>query len=144
MGAKSTKLPFENTYKEWTPTNTPDINAVRNMPDESETLAPNLQAQYDRSTEINANRMNSAYNQNIPNAARLAMQAENDRNARYDYGANLAQASDDSQTRNYNRRLALAGLTIGKPLQTGGYTHQKGGWLNSLMEGAGAAATSFA
>lgn len=124
MGKPNTlSLPFSTTneYTEWRPSDTEDIKAVRNMADRPETLAPAQQAQYDRARERNDNRFGSAYNTNLPTAARLAMQSEADRDLTADYGTAQNQAAYDAYGANLSRRLALANLTTGRPLQSKSY-----------------------
>lgn len=147
---KTQQLPQEmnHTYGEWTPSNTPDIENVRNFDDTPETLAPALQAQYDRAQQRNASRLNSSYNQNIPQSARLAMQQQGDRDQNADYGSALSQAAYQANQAKLARQMGLAELTIGKPIETksSGFTSQAqqgGGLLNSLVGGGLSVVAAF-
>jgi hypothetical protein len=137
----------ETKYTEWTPSNTPDVQAVRDFKDTPESLAPSLQAQYDRAQQRNAARLNSSYNQNIPNTARLAMQQQGDRDFLADYGASLNQSAYDANKMKLGRQMGLAEMTLGRPLatsQSGTSTaQQKGGFWSSLAGGALGMASRF-
>jgi hypothetical protein len=147
---KTQNLPFESTtqYTEFIPGNTPDLQAVRDMDVQPPTLAPDLQAQYDQARRRAKNRFNSAYDQNIPNAARMAMQEDADREISRDYGTAQRSAAYDSYDRDMQRKLALAGLTIGRPLQqriSGTNSQVVGGTgvLNSVIGGGATVAAAF-
>jgi hypothetical protein len=135
----------ENQYKEWTPSNTPDIQNVRDFQDTPESLAPSLQAQYDRAQQRNASRLNSSYNQNIPQSARLAMQQQGDRDMNADYGAALGQSAYTSNQAKLARQMGLAEMTMGKPLQSKSTQTQeeKGGTFGKILGGALGMASSF-
>lgn len=137
------QAPFEqnHVYSEWKPSDTQDIQAVRGFNDTPESLAPSLQAQYDRAQQRNASRLSSSYNQNIPQSARLAMQQQGDRDMNADYGSALSQSAYQANQAKLARQMGLAEMTIGKPLETKTYGYnsqqqQGGGFLNSLV-GAG-------
>lgn len=144
MGKKKPQqLPFEqNTqYGEWRPSETADTQALRSMSAMPETLAPALQAQYDRAQEQSAQRWNSAYGSNMPDFTRRAMQGQEQRGMMADYGAQMGQAAFDANQNNFNRRMALAEMTLGRPVQTKSYGYnsqmpQSGGFWNSLIGGA--------
>lgn len=144
MGKKKSKETQETQYQEWKPSNTPDIQAVRDFQDTPETLAPALQAQYDRAQQRNANRLNSSYNQNIPNSARLAMQQQFDRDTTADYGAALGQSAYDANKMKLGRQMGLAEMTIGRPLvtKTTG-TQEQGGGFGSFLGGLLGAGARF-
>lgn len=139
-------MPFQSntTYTEWAPSNTPDIQAVRDLPDQNEFVAPSIQAGYDRARQRFGQQLNSSYNQNIPQVARNAMRAQFERDTLADEGMAKAQAGRDAQSIALQRRLALAGLTTGRPLQSSSYGYnsqfapqqQGGGFWNSLIGGA--------
>ena len=151
--AETQQLPYSqtNTYTEWKPSDTPDVQAARAAAPMPETLAPNLQAQYDRARQQSANRWNTAYAANIPEVTRRAMQAQEERGAAQDYGSMLSQSAWDANNANFARRMALAEMTLGRPLQTSssGYNtqfspqQQGGGFWSNLVGGALGAATKF-
>jgi hypothetical protein len=118
--AKAMKLPFEQQqqYQEWRPSETQDTAALRAMSPTPETLAPALQAQYDRAQEQSRQRYSSAYGQNIPETARRAMQGQEQRGLMQDYGTALSQSAYDANQANYMRRLGLAEMTLGRPLSS--------------------------
>jgi len=121
MGKKKpVQLPFEQNveYQEWKPSETPDTQALRSMSAMPETLAPVLQAQYDRAQERSAQSWGSAYGANIPDVTRRAMQGQERRGMMADYGAQMGQAAFDANNANFQRRLALAEMTLGRPLQS--------------------------
>lgn len=126
MGSKTkaVQTPFQNTttntFTEWTPSNTPDIQAARESPAVPETLAPALQAQFDRAQQRSADRWGSAYNQNIPAVTRNAMLGRENRDYQADYGAALGQSAYDANNANFARKMGIAEMTMGRPLQTGG------------------------
>lgn len=121
-----------NTTQTSSVADSPDFQAARNAPDMPETLAPALQAQYDRMSQRNANRMASSYNQNIPQTARVAMQAQQDRDLNADYGANLQQAAYDANNAKFARRLALADATATRTT-----TGKQTGWQEQQKQGSG-------
>lgn len=152
MGSKTkaTKTPYENNieYMNWTPPDTADIQAVRGAEDMPESLQPALQAQFDRAQQRNSNRLNSSYNQNIPQVARLAMQQQGERDLTADYGAALGQSAFDAKNAALQRKMFLASLTAPRPLQskTSGYgtqVTQTPGLLNSIIGGASTIAGGF-
>ena len=109
MGKKKpVQLPFEQNveYQEWKPSETPDTQALRSMSAMPETLAPALQAQYDRAQERSAQSWGSAYGANIPDVTRRAMQGQERRGMMADYGAQVGQAAFDANNANFQRRLA--------------------------------------
>lgn len=126
MGTKTVKTPYQNTqtYQEWKPTETQDTAALRAMSPAPESLAPALQAQYDRAQEQSRQRYGSAYGQNIPEVTRRAMQGQEQRGLTQDYGAALSQSAYDASQANFARRMALAEMTIGRPLQSGSSGYQ--------------------
>ena len=126
MGTKTVKTPYQNTqtYQEWKPTETQDTAALRAMSPAPESLAPALQAQYDRAQEQSRQRYGSAYGQNIPEVTRRAMQGQEQRGLTQDYGAALSQSAYDANQANFARRMALAEMTIGRPLQSGSSGYQ--------------------
>lgn len=133
MGKKKpVQLPFEQNveYQEWKPSETPDTQALRSMSAMPETLAPALQAQYDRAQERSAQSWGSAYGANIPDVTRRAMQGQERRGMMADYGAQVGQAAFDANNANFQRRLALAEMTLGRPLQSKSY-----GFKNELPQG---------
>lgn len=151
MGGKSSqtqKLPYEQNieYQEWRPSETDDTRALRAMSAMPETLAPALQSQYDRAQEQSAQRWSSAYGGNVPEVARRAMQGQEQRGFQQDYGSAMGQAAFDANNTNYNRRMALAEMTLGRPLQSrsSGYQSQQkqgsGFWngMGGALVGAGA------
>lgn len=110
-----------------------------------ESLAPNLQAQFDRAQELSSQRWNSAYGQQIPEVTRRAMQGQEQRGMAQDYGTALSQSAWDSNQMNFARRMALAEMTMGRPLQTSssGYNtqfapQQQGSGIWGSLIGAGA------
>ncbi len=142
MGSGKVKLNNEsNTTSTSSVADSPDFQAAREAPDMPETLAPALQAQYDRYAQQSANRLGSSYNQNIPQTARLAMQANQERNLNADYGANLEQSAYDANNAKFARRLALANSTATRTTtgkQTGWQEQQKqGGFWNNFASGLG-------
>lgn len=148
MGTKTVKTPYENkqTYQEWKPTETQDTAALRAMSPMPESLAPSLQAQYDRAQELSRQRGASAYGQNIPEVTRRAMQGQEQRGLTQDYGSMLSQSAYDANQANFARRMALAEMTIGRPLQSGssGYQSQvMPGVLSDVLK-AGAQVASAA
>lgn len=145
MGSKKNIQTQENQYTEWTPSNTPDIQAVRDFQDMPGGLEPSLQAQYDRAQQRNANRLNSSYAQNIPQSARLAMQQQGDRDYLADYGSALNQGYFDANRAKLARQMGLAEMTIGRPLNTKSTTTQQeqGGFWSSLAGGALGMASKF-
>lgn len=144
MGKKKPQqLPFEQNvqYQEWKPSETADTQALRSMSAMPETLAPALQAQYDRAQEKSAQSWGSAYGANIPDVTRRAMQGQERRGMMADLGSQLSQASFDANNANFQRRMALAEMTLGRPLQSKSYGYnsqmpQSGGALNSIINGA--------
>jgi len=109
------------------------------MGDKPESLAPALQANYDRARQLSSNRLSSSYNQNIPQDARLAMQQQQDRDLTADYSTALNQSAYNAYDANLARRLALANMTIGKPVvtQQKGYGSQVGNSVfGDLLQGA--------
>lgn len=116
---KPTKMPYENktTYTEWRPSETPDLAAVRDMPSMPESLAPMLQAQFDRQKELSNQRWSSAYGQNMPDFTRRAMQGMEQRGLNQDYTAAMQQGAFDANNANFMRKMALAQMTIGRPLE---------------------------
>lgn len=145
MGNKKNIQTQENQYSEWKPSNTPDIQAVRDFQDMPGGLEPSLQAQYDRAQQRNANRLNSSYAQNIPQSARLAMQQQGDRDYLADYGSALNQGYFDANRAKLARQMGLAEMTIGRPLNTKSTTTQQeqGGFWRSLAGGALGMASKF-
>ncbi len=148
MGSKTKQLPFENNneYAEFKVSDTPDIMAARNAPAMDPGLAPTLQRQFDRSQQVNKNRFSNAYNQDVPSAARMAMRQQADRDSAADYGANVAQASDNANTQNFQRKFNLASLTRPQYMQTKGVgfnSQSQPGFLQQLAGGAASAAGSF-
>lgn len=156
---KIKELPFKSDsesavgYTEWTPSNTPDLEAYRGMADKPESVAPALAAQYNRAVQTNNNRLRSSYAQNLPADARLAMQERAQRDLNADYGAQINQSAYDAYDRNLQRRANLAEMTLGRPLQTSSRTKQSGtnsqlmqggGLLNSLLQGAATVGAAFA
>lgn len=144
MGKKQpTQLPFEQNvqYQEWRPSETQDTQALRSMPAMPETLAPALQAQYDRAQEKSAQSWGSAYGANVPDFTRRAMQGQERRGMTADYGAQMGQGAFDANNANFQRRLALAEMTLGRPLQNKSFGYesrmpQSSGVLNSIINGA--------
>lgn len=144
MGKKKPQqLPFEqNTqYGEWKPSETADTQALRSMSAMPETLAPALQAQYDRAQEQSSQRWNNAYGSNMPDFTRRAMQGQEQRGMMADYGAQMSQSAFDANNANFQRRMALAEMTLGRPVQTKSYGYnsqmpQSSGLLNSIIGGA--------
>lgn len=148
MGKKTTKEVQDVNYMEWTPSNTADLQAVRDFKDMPEGLEPALQAQRDRQQQRYSGQLASSYNQNIPNSARLAMQERFNRDTNADYGANLQQAGFDANQQKLARRLAMAEMTIGRPLanKTTSTTTQSGNFwstLGGIAQGALGAASMF-
>ncbi len=144
MGKKKPQqLPYEqNTqYQEWTPSETQDTKALREMSAMPESLAPALQSQYDRAQELSSQRWNSAYGSNMPDFTRRAMQGQEQRGLMADYGSAMGQAAFDANNASYARRMQLAQMTLGRPLQSKSYGYQSqmpqgGGILNSIIGGA--------
>lgn len=134
MGSGKVKLNNESTSSV---ADSPDFQAARNAPEMPETLAPALQAQYDRAEQRSANRLGSSYNQNIPQTARLAMQANQDRDLNASYGANLEQSSYDANNAKFARRLALANATATRTTKGYGEQQKQGGFWNSFAGGLG-------
>lgn len=151
---KPTKMPYENTttYTEWRPSETADLAAVRGMPAMPESLAPNLQAQYDKARQKSQDRWSTAYLGNVPEVARRAMMANEQRGVGQDYMTALQQSSMDANNANWARKMALAEMTIGRPLQSGSSGYQSafappGFWqsmaLGAVQGAAGSAMTAF-
>ena len=144
MGKKKPQqLPYEqNTqYQEWKPSETQDTAALRAMSPMPESLAPALQSQYDRAQELSSQRWNSAYGSNMPDFTRRAMQGQEQRGLMADYGSAMGQAAFDANNANYARRMQLAQMTLGRPLQSRSYGYQSqmpqsNGILNSIIGGA--------
>lgn len=148
---KQQQLPQEmnHVFGEWKPSDTADIQAVRSFNDTPESLAPALQSQYDRAQQRNASRLNSSYNQNIPQSARLAMQQQGDRDLTADYGSALNQSAYQANQAKLARQMGLAEMTIGRPVETKSYGYttqaapQGGGLLNTLVGGGLSMAAAF-
>lgn len=144
MGKKKpVQLPYEQNieYQEWRPSETEDTKALRSMSAMPETLAPALQAQYDRAQERSAQSWGSAYGANIPDVTRRAMQGQEQRGMMADYGAQMGQAAFDANNANFQRRMALAEMTLGRPLQKRSYGYESklppsSGIGNSIIQGA--------
>ena len=152
MGSKPkvVQTPYSqtNTFTEWRPTETPDLQALRNFQDQNELLAPALRSQYDRQVQRGENEINSAYNARIAPEARLAMLGNLRRNASADLGANLAQGAYNNKQLELQRRMAIAEMTLGRPLQTGssGYNSQAfqgQSPLSAVIGGAASIASKF-
>lgn len=149
--AKPMKLPSERNYEyqEWAPTNTPDIQAVRDMPTMPQSLAPALGAQYGRAQELSRQRWGNAYGAGVPEETRQALQAREQRGLQQDYGALTGQAAYDANQANFARRMQLAEMTLGRPLsaRVSGYdsaptTSVWGDIIRTGAQIAGAAAAS--
>lgn len=144
MGKKKpVQLPYEQNiqYQEWRPSETEDTKALRSMSAMPETLAPALQAQYDRAQERSAQSWGSAYGANIPDVTRRAMQGQEQRGMMADYGTQMGQAAFDANNANFQRRMALAEMTLGRPLQMRSYGYESklppsSGMANSIIQGA--------
>jgi hypothetical protein len=118
--AKPMQLPSERNYQyeEWRPSDTPDIQAMREMPTAPQTLAPAIGAQYDRAQELSRQRWNNAYGGGVPEQARQALQQREQRGLQQDYGALTSQNAYDANMANFARRMQLAEMTLGRPLNS--------------------------
>lgn len=135
MGKKKpTQLPYEqNTqYQEWRPSETQDTAALRAMSPMPESLAPALQAQFDRGQEQSRQRWNSAYGSGLPDVTRRAMQGQEQRGLMQDYGAALSQSAFDANQATFARRMQLAEMTLGRPLQS-----KSSGYQSQMPQGSG-------
>ena len=125
---KTTQLPYQqtNTYSWETPPETQDVKDLRETKVTNEFLEPALQAQFDRNKQKVRSRLESSYNQNIPQAVRenTALQANNELAA--DYGTALAQGDYNNKQAELQKKYALAGMTRPQMVQSGqsGYTSQ--------------------
>lgn len=144
--AKSVKMPNESniSYQEWRPSETSDLAAVRGMPNMPETLAPALQAQYDRAKQKSQDRWSTAYLGNVPETARRAMMAREERDVGQDYMTAMQQSAQDANNTNWQRKMMLAQTTLGRPLQSGtsGYTSAfapPGFWQQMALAGVSGA-----
>lgn len=114
------------------------------MPSENQFLEPALQAQFDRNKEKVRNRLESTYNQNIPQAVRENTMLQANRELANDYGTALAQGAYNDRQVEMQKKLAIAGLTRPQLVQTGssGYNTQvmqnqgNGGFWGGLLGGA--------
>lgn len=116
--AKPMKLPSERNYQyqEWTPSETPDIQALRQMPTMPQTLAPALESQYGRAQELSRQRWGNAYGSQLPGVARQALQQREQRGLQQDLGSLTGQSEYDANQANFARRMQLAEMTLGRPL----------------------------
>lgn len=116
--AKPMQLPSERNYQyeEWRPSDTPDIQAMREMPTTPQTLAPALGAQYDRAQELSRQRWGNAYGARVPEQTRQALQQREQRGLQQDYGALTSQNAYDANMANFARRMQLAEMTLGRPM----------------------------
>lgn len=135
----------KTTYTNWKPTETAYAQNIKNMPAQPEFLQPAQQAQYDRARERNASRLQSAYGQNVPESARMAMMQRGDRDLTADYGTALNQSAFDAQKANLQRQMYLDEAYRERPLQTGGTstTQEKGGFWGGLLSGGLGLASRF-
>ena len=153
MGKKNkvVQTPFltQNTFTEWKPTITPEIQALQGFQDQNQLLQPALDAQYDRAQQRGEAEINSAYNARVAPEARMGMLGNLRRNLLADKGAALAQGAYQNKDLELRRKLALAEMTMGRPLQTGssGYNSQviqQPGILGSVIGGAATVGAVFA
>ena len=140
--AKPMKLPTEQTtrYQEWRPSETQDTQALRGMPEMPESMSPGMQAVSDRQQQMAQQQASTAYGQRMPNVSRRIMSGMENMIGTQQYGAQLSEAANNALQNNFMRRLALAQMTIGRPLtsQTTGYTSAptESIW-RSIIQGAG-------
>ena len=140
--SKPTQMPYSNTttYQEWRPSETADLTAARNVPGMPETLAPTLQAQYDRARQKSQNMWATSYLGNLPEVARRSMMAQQQRDIGQDYMTAIQQSAQDANNTNWQRKMALAEMTLGRPLQSGQSGYQSAfappGFWQSLALGA--------
>lgn len=132
-----------STFAWQAPPDSPDIKALRDLPSENQFLEPVLQAQFDRNKQKVQNRLESSYNQNIPQAVRENTAIQANTELANDYGTALAQGAYNDRQVEMQKKLAIAGLTRPQLVQTGssGYNsqvvqNQGGGFWGSLV-GAG-------
>lgn len=147
-------MPYSNTttYQEWRPSDTPDLEAARRIPGVPETLAPALLAAFERAKQRSQNRWSTAYLGNMPETARRATMAQEERNVGQDYMTALQQSAQEANNASFQRKLAIAGMTLGQPLQSGSYGYQSafappGFWQSMALgavQGAGGAAITAA
>lgn len=147
---KPTQMPYSNTttYQEWRPSDTPDLMAARSHSAMPEQLLPALQAQFDKQRQRSQNRWATAYLGNMPEIARRSMMAQEQRDIGQDYMTAMQQSAQEANNTNFQRKLALAGMTLGQPLQTGSSGYQSafappGFWQSMALnaaQGAGSAA----
>lgn len=142
--AKPMKLPTEQTtrYQEWKPSETQDTQAARGISAIPEFIAPAMQAAIDRQQQMGNMQASTAYSQNVPDVSRRIMQGMGQLMGTQQYGSQMSEAANDAMQNNFMRRLALAQMTIGRPLtsQTSGYTSAptESIW-KSVLQGVGAA-----
>ena len=144
--AKPMKLPTEQTtrYQEWRPSETQDTQALRGVSAIPESIAPEAQAAIDRQQQMGNMQASTNYAGNMPDTSRRIMQGIGQMMGTQQYGSQLSGAADEALQNNFLRRLALAQMTIGRPLtsQTSGYTSAptESIW-KSILQGAGSAAS---
>lgn len=142
--AKPMKLPTEQTtrYQEWRPSETQDTQAARGISAIPESIAPGMQAMIDRQQQMGNQQASTNYSSNMPDVSRRIMQGMGQMMGTQQYGSQLSGAANEALQNNFLRRLALAQMTIGRPLtsQTSGYTSAptESIW-KSVLQGVGAA-----
>lgn len=143
--AKPMKLPTEQTtkYQEWKPSETQDTMAARAISPMAESMAPGMQAMVDRQQEAAQRQAGTAYTGNTSDTSRRIAQGMGQLMNTQQYGAQMSDAAQSALQNNFMRRLALAQMTLGRPLtsQTTGYTSQptESIW-RSILQGFGSAA----
>lgn len=139
---KPTQMPFENKseYTEWRPSETEDTRALRQVTALPETLMPALQAQFDQARRKSSDRWSTAYMGGMPEIARRALQANEQRDLGQNYMTAVQQSAMDANNTNWARKMALAEMTLGRPLQTNSSGYQSAfappGFWQSMALGA--------
>lgn len=118
----------------------PEIQGIRDTPVVPEGLEPAMKAQYERNEEGVRNRLESSYNQNIPQNVRENTRLEANRGLASDYGNMLLQSDYNKGQAELQKKYALAGLTAPQLVQSGssGYSSQiqpSSGFWGSLVSG---------
>lgn len=140
--AKPMKLPMEQRtqYQEWRPSETQDTQALRGMSNMPESLAPGMQALIDRQQQMGNQQASTAYSNAMPEVSRKIAQGMGSLMGTQQYGTQMSEAANNALQNNFMRRLAMAQMTMGKPLtsQTSGYTSAptESIW-KSIIQGAG-------
>lgn len=147
---KPVQLPYQqtNTYQWQQAPESADVQALRDTPTTNEFLEPALQAQFDRNKEKTRNRLESSYNQNIPQSVRENTILNANNQLAGDYGYAMAQGAYQAKQQELNKKLAIAGLTRPQLVQTSssGYNSQQSqgnGIWGSVIQGAAMVGSAF-